>query len=405
MYGWEFPPKNQGGLGVACEGIVNGLLDNGLKVHLVLPSSQYSSSNGNLQITDASKVTTETVEGKLKSSKINSGLLAYQSTETYQQYIKRITSKESKSQEKNLYGRDLFEEVDRYAHVAGSIGAVEDHDVIHAHDWMTYPAAIMAKHHSGKPMVAHIHATEFDRTGGNPNQHVYDIEKLGFEHADKIIAVSELTKNKIIEHYGIPGHKIEVVHNALSKRVSDFFRDAYKQFEKTVLFLGRMTMQKGPDYFLKAAKKVLEYEDDVKFVMAGDGDMMGQVINQAHELGIERHIIFTGFLRGAEIDKAYQTADIFIMPSISEPFGLTALEAIKNGTPVLISKQSGAAEVLKNVLKVDFWDTDEMANKIITLLRHDPLAETLKDHSKNDLDRLDWKKQTEQIKSIYHTLA
>lgn len=388
MFGWEFPPRNQGGLGVACHGIVNGLVEEGVKVHLVLPSAEGIKSS-KFKIHDASK--------KLIKVKIDSSLLAYCTPETYKSLVE--------SENYGIYGKDLFGEVERYKHKAGRFGAVVEHDIIHAHDWMTYPAAIEAKKYSGKPLVMHIHATEFDRSGVGLNQYIYEIEKMGFEHADKIIAVSEYTKQKVVEHYGIDPDKIVVIHNATTQKFSDMQVSDFNKDRKNVLFLGRVTMQKGPEYFVRAARKVVDFEPDVNFIMAGDGDMLGRVINEALDLGLEHHMIFTGFLRGEDVDKAFQNADLFVMPSVSEPFGLVALESIQNGTPVLVSNQAGVSEVIPNMLRVDFWDVDEMANKIIMALRYPEIREELTNRSKQDLAGHTWRKQASKIKDLYHTLA
>ncbi len=392
MYGWEFPPKNKGGLGVACKGIVDGLLNHNVDIHLVLPNSE-SSNHGQLQITSTS-------EKIFSKTYIHSSLEPYSSTNSPK--VSQTFHKVNESKE--IYSQNLFEEVEKYKHSAGSLAKKVKHDVIHAHDWMTYPAAIKAKEHSGKPLVTHIHATEIDRCGKNPNPLIHEIEKLGFEHADKIIAVSEFTKKKIIEHYKIPAEKIEVVHNSIIKEFQDHQRTAYLKNKKNVLFLGRITMQKGPEYFIKAASRVLEIEPTVNFIMAGDGDMLGQMVTLSHELKIQDNIIFTGFLRGNDIDKAFQSADVFVMPSVSEPFGLVALEAIHNGTPVIMSKQSGVAETIPNSLKVDFWDTDEIANQILMTLKYQALSNELTKMSKHDLNRLSWHGQTKKIKDIYHTI-
>lgn len=387
MFGWEFPPKYNGGLGIACEGIVTGLLNHGIKVNLVLPN-MVEHPNKDINMVQLSE--------KFLKHHVKSFLTPYLSMEEYINILKQ------KGKAISVFGQDLIEEVDRYRAIAGPIAKDVDHDVIHAHDWMTYPAAIEAKKHSKKPMVAHIHATEFDRSGENPNPLIYQIEKLGFEHADKIIAVSKFTKKKLIKYYGIAADKIDVVHNAISKDFKKYQVGNFEKNERNILFLGRITMQKGPEYFLRAAKKVLDVEPNVNFLMVGDGDMMGQILHESIGLGIEKHVIFTGFLRGKDIDKAFQKADLFVMPSVSEPFGLVALEAIRNGVPVLISKQSGVSEVIKHGLLVDFWDVEEMANKMIMVLRYRELAEQLRDYSRLEFDQICWNKQAKKIKEVYN---
>lgn len=391
MYGWEFPPLNQGGLGVACHGIVKGLVKNGLKVNLVLPTAEPIESQG-FDVTDAS------ISKNIKTIKVPSALKAYQDTQSYKHYLESL-------KDKAKYSPNLFAEVENYKQRAGKLAEDIEHDVIHAHDWLTYPAAVEAKKISNKPLIAHIHATEIDRSGDNPNPHIFEIERMGFEAADKIVAVSHYTKQKIVEHYNIPASKIVVVHNAISKDFERIQHDRFCEGQKKVLFLGRITMQKGPEYFLHAAKKVLEVEPDTLFIMAGDGDMMARMIHLAIELDIQENVIFTGFLRGADIDRAFQNADLLVMPSVSEPFGLVALEAIHNGTPVLVSKQSGVTEVVPNCLRADFWDIHELANKIAAGLRYEPMMSDLRHLGGLDLEKVTWEQQTAKLKDLYHSLA
>ena len=255
------------------------------------------------------------------------------------------------------------------------------HDLIHAHDWMAYSAGINAKKISGKPLVCHIHATEFDRTGGNPNHHISHREYEGLNAADLIIANSEFTKQNVVKHYAINPEKIKVVHWGIDSENPHYnmdYRNKLSDHDKVVLFLGRVTLQKGPDYFIQTAKKVLDYAPDTKFVMAGTGDMLPRMIEKSAELGISHRMLFTGFLEGKDVHKAFQMADLYVMPSVAEPFGIVALESIKNGTPILISKQSGVSEVVTNALKTDFWDTDEMANKIVASLKYEDMYGELK---------------------------
>jgi len=243
----------------------------------------------------------------------------------------------------------MYEEVHRYADVVAELASKENFDVIHAHDWMTYPAGIAVAQLSGRPLIVHVHSTEFDRSGENVNQMIYDIERAGMHAADKVITVSNFTRNIIIDRYGVSPQKIEVVYNGIESNGNgdrQYSEIGIKKGERIVLFLGRITMQKGPEYFLLAAKKVLEAMEDVRFVMAGSGDMMHRAVEMAAGLGIGGKVMFTGFLRGEQVRKIYKMADLFVMPSVSEPFGLVPLEALENDVPVIISKQSGVAEVL-----------------------------------------------------------
>ena len=300
------------------------------------------------------------------------------------------------------YGSDLFGDAQKYARLVAALGMTERFDVIHAHDWLTYPAGMMLKAITGKPLVCHIHATEFDRSGEHINQGVYDIERAGMHGADRVVAVSRLTKAIVNERYGVADDKIDVVYNGVAQdNIQPSRGAAIEKGDKIVLFLGRITMQKGPEYFIEAAKRVLEKEDHVKFVVAGSGDMAVRMIEHAASIGIGHKVLFTGFLRGRDVDRVYQMADCYVMPSVSEPFGIAPLEAMRNDVPVIVSKQSGVAEVLTHALKVDFWDTDEMANKIVAVLRYPPLSQTLREHGRFELRSLNWDGAAEKCVKVY----
>ncbi|MGH7242665.1 MAG: glycosyltransferase [Phycisphaerales bacterium] len=300
------------------------------------------------------------------------------------------------------YGFDLVGDAERYARLVVSLTRGDEFDVIHAHDWLTFPAGVMLSRVSGKPLLVHVHSTEFDRAGNNVNQRVYDIERLGMHAADRVLAVSQLTKNICERRYGVSGDKIDVVYNGIERETQQPAVGADIQSgDKIVLFLGRITMQKGPEYFIAAAKRVLEKVKDVKFVIAGSGDMALRMVELAANMGIGHKVLFTGFLRGKDVERIYQMADCYVMPSVSEPFGLAALEAISHDVPVIVSKTSGVSEVLSHVLKVDFWDIDEMANKIIAVLRHPPLGATLREHGSFELQRLTWSGAAERCVAAY----
>lgn len=300
------------------------------------------------------------------------------------------------------YGSDLFGDAQRYAKLVAALGLTERFDVIHAHDWLTYPAGLLLKQITGKPLVCHIHATEFDRSGEHINQQVYDIERAGMHGADRVIAVSRLTKAIVHKRYGVPDSKIDVVYNGVAQHEAQPQRGAaIESDDRIVLFLGRITMQKGPEYFIQAAKRVLEKEEHVKFVVAGSGDMAVRMIEHAAAIGIGHKVLFTGFLRGRDVDRVYQMADCYVMPSVSEPFGIAPLEAMRNDVPVIVSKQSGVSEVLTHALKVDFWDIDEMANKIVAVLRYPPLGQTLREHGRFELRGLNWDGAAEKCVKVY----
>ena len=301
-----------------------------------------------------------------------------------------------------MYGSDLVGDAERYARLVVALARGEEFDVIHAHDWLTFPAGLALSRVTRKPLVVHVHSTEFDRAGSNVNQRVYDIERAGMHGADRVLAVSQLTQSICISRYGVRPDRVHVVHNGIDHESNQ--PDAATRIEsedKIVLFLGRITMQKGPEYFIAAAKRVLEKVPHAKFVLAGSGDMAERMIELAANMGIGHKVIFTGFLKGNDVQRVFDMADCYVMPSVSEPFGLAALEAIHHDVPVIVSKQSGVAEVLTHVLKVDFWDIDEMANKIVAVLRHPQLSQTLRQHGEFELRRLTWDGAAEKCVQAY----
>jgi glycosyltransferase involved in cell wall biosynthesis len=283
----------------------------------------------------------------------------------------------------------------------------ESFDVVHAHDWMTYPAGLAVAGITNRPLVVHVHSTEFDRSGEHVNQQVYNIERAGMHGADKVICVSNFTRNIVLSRYSIPPEKVTVVYNAVepSEQVPQGAARPISRDERIVLFLGRITMQKGPEYFLAAAKKVLAKMPDVRFVMAGSGDKIRGTIELAAEMGIGSKVAFTGFLRGPDVDRAFEMADLYVMPSVSEPFGIAPLEALSHNVPVIISKQSGVSEVLTHVLKVDFWDINEMANKILAVLRHPPLQRVLREQGSFELRKFSWKDSALRCKQVYESVV
>ena len=418
MLGWEFPPFISGGLGTACYGLTRAMDQLGMEVTFVLPKMVESKYATHVKLlTPGSRTTTSSIKfNELKNVKfhaLSSALQPYTTPDTYERRIEEtlrlkqeihggsissasqlITSKD--------YSNDMYSEVYRYAAMAAELADNENFDVVHAHDWMTYPAGIAVAAFSGKPLVIHVHSTEFDRSGEHVNQMIYDIEREGMHRADKIITVSHFTRNIIISRYGVSDDKVEVVYNGV-KRNGSWSSDetVIDKDEKIVLFLGRITMQKGPEYFLQAAKKVLDVMDNVKFVMAGSGDLMHRSIELAAELGIGQKVLFTGFLLGEDVQKIYKMADLYVMPSVSEPFGIAPLEALDNDVPVIISKQSGVSEVLMHALKVDFWDINEIANKVIAVLKYPPLQMTLRSHGNFEVRRLRWKDAATKCAKIY----
>ncbi|MGP1362973.1 MAG: glycosyltransferase family 4 protein [Bacteroides sp.] len=420
MFGWEYPPHIAGGLGTACLGMTRGLLHQGVELSFVLPKLFGGEENGErMHLLSAEEVGLTLTEEEtaqllthLRIVGVDSFLRPYMNIENVHSSHDSIFGENYTVQHfsqrhftfTGSYGKSLLEEVTRYALVASSIGSKEKFDIIHAHDWLTYLAGLAAKRVSGKPLVVHVHATEFDRSGENVNQLVYNIERVGMEGADKVIAVSHRTRDIVIERYGIAPEKVVTVHNAV-----EFSDDQYGAIqctfpEKVVTFLGRVTFQKGPDYFVEAAYKVLQKMDNVRFVMAGSGDMLNRMIRRVAALGMGTKFHFAGFLKGAEVDRMYRMSDVYVMPSVSEPFGITPLEAMRNGVPVIISKQSGVAEVLKYALKVDFWDVDAMANAIYGLLNYNALQHFFQEHGQEEVTTLKWDVAALRIKEVYESL-
>lgn len=417
MYGWEFPPHISGGLGVACYGMVTSLIKkSGVNVTLVLPHvAQDIVCHDQFSLLGCRNLCEEhtwlqTLLQDINITEIDTLLHPYITEERYHDLLLTFSDQVKRASNSGpfaftgKYGPNLMAEVYRYAVIAGSIAKKTPHDVIHAHDWLTGLAGIEAKKHSKKPLIFHIHALERDRCGENVNQQVFAIEKQAMEQADLVIAVSQYTKSVAMQYYGIPEDKIFVVHNGISpkERSSEKNHKKHgKKRSKMILFLGRITHQKGPYFFIEAAKKILSKRKDVHFVIAGTGDLLPSMIEHVAQSGVAHHVHFTGFVPPAITKKIYQMADLYVMPSVSEPFGLTALEALSQNIPILISKQSGAAEVLQNVLTVDYWNIIEMASKMCALLDYPVLRETTVNASKKDLDQLTWDNAANKLVDVY----
>lgn len=465
MLGWEFPPFISGGLGTACYGLTKAMSQQETDVVFVLPKSvgnEYSSHVKLLspQVPSAavgdrspaavastyempgsgpaaqgpvfggpavsskefSHVIFKAVPSRMISPYQSTGGSVHASTITTREPVdpalapinilgggpQPSSSAPGTSNGGNPvahYEGDLFAEAQRYARLCVDLARGEKFDVIHAHDWLTFPAGLAVASATGKPLVVHVHSTEFDRAGENIHQQVYDIERRGMQGAIRVICVSHLTGTIVKHRYGINPDKIDVVYNGIENGTATAVQNGglapIRKGDKVVLFLGRITMQKGPEYFVRAARKVLEKYDKVKFVMAGSGDMAKSVIELAAAEGIGHKVLFTGFLRGKDVEKVFKMADVYVMPSVSEPFGIAPLEAISHDVPVIISKTSGVAEVLQNALKVDFWDVEEMANKIIAVLRHPPLSSTLREHADMEVRQLTWDGAATKCNEVY----
>lgn len=426
MFGWEFPPHISGGLGTASYGLTRGLARNGVEVLFVVPKAYGDEDQRFVRVVDASDVEalysgeefTDELWKKVSFIQIDSNIVPYAAPEEFAVETRAaVKTGETKRKGGDVwkerysfsgkYGAGLMEEVARYAMVAAQVARDLDgqFDVIHAHDWLTYYAGIAAKEVSGKPLVVHIHATEFDRSGENVNQPVYDIERAGMQAADMVIAVSNLTRNIVIEKYGVPPERVVTVHNAVRFADTDDVQAERGVDDKVVTFLGRITYQKGPDYFVEAAAKVLSRVKNVRFVMAGSGDMMNHTVRRVAKLGIADRFHFTGFLKGDDVTKMFALSDVYVMPSVSEPFGISPLEAMRSNVPVIISKQSGVAEVLDYALKVDYWDVDAMADAIYALITYPAMARMFTEKGHEEVTGLKWNDAAAKVKAVYEKLA
>lgn len=397
MFGWEFPPFNSGGLGVACEGLSKALSASGVDLTFVLPFKipvcppwcKFAFGND--------------TEDELSETQIKNFYAGYHSHAADAVFLSQY------GLPAHISG-SLIERVRAYSKKAPMIAKKNPHSIIHAHDWLTYPAGIAAKETSGRPLIAHIHATEFDRSGSdNVNREVFNIELEGFKKADKVVAVSERTRQKVIQKYGISPDKVKVVYNGVefgnnNSNIAHNLEVLKQNGNSIVLFVGRITLQKGPDYFVSMAEKVLAYEPKTFFVISGSGDMEEAMIRMVAQKGLSSKFIFCGFLRGAELAKIYKAADIFVMPSVSEPFGLVPLEAMISEVPVLISKESGVSEILSTALKSHFWDIDDMTDKVVGVLRHKKLRNHLSANGREEVKAIHWGKAAESLISLYSSL-
>ena len=417
MFGWEFPPHIAGGLGTACYGLTKGLAHHDVEVLFVMPTASGDEDQSAVRIINASDVvvydTCKNIDeflGKVDFLRVGSNLRPYIDPVSFTELVteeQKYQTEEFKGYFKEKYkfsgkyGANLMEEVARYAMVAGAIAQQHEFDVIHAHDWLTNLAGIAAKKVSGKPLVIHVHATEFDRTGENVNPEVFRLEQTGMREADKVITVSNLTRNIVINKYGIDPSKVITVHNAVDFSGRSDIEVQRGVEEKIVTFLGRITFQKGPEYFIEAANKVLKMYPNVRFVMAGSGDLMNRSIKRVAQLGISDRFHLTGFLRGQDVQRMFEYSDVYVMPSVSEPFGISPLEAMISNVPTIISKQSGVAEVLKYAIKVDFWDIDALADAIYGLLNYPALSKMAIESGLEEVNSLKWDHAAAKVKRVY----
>ncbi len=412
MFGWEFPPHILGGLGTASFGLTKGMAENGdIDITFVIPKPWGDEPKQFARIIGANctPVAWRDVNWDYVQSRVGNVMdpqLYYDLRDhIYADFNYMNTNDLGCIEFSGRYPDNLLEEINNYSIVAGVIARTVPCDIIHSHDWLTYPAGIHAKQVTGKPLVLHVHATDFDRSRGNVNPTVFNIERDGFLNADHIITVSNLTRNTVIDKYGIDPAKVTTVHNAVEPLSDELLNvEIPPKHDKVVTFLGRITMQKGPEYFVEAASQVLHKVHNVQFVMAGGGDMMEKMIRLAAQRNISDRFHFAGFLRGKEVYEMLKASDVYIMPSVSEPFGISPLEAMQMGVPSIISKQSGCAEILHNVIKVDYWDVNAMADAIYSIIKYPAMYRQLSEHGLQEVNKIVWKKAGAKVINIYKQL-
>ena len=402
MLGWEFPPFFAGGAGMVCKELTQSLNDLDVEVTFVMPKgpqhvyeklNEKTPKNFNIRIASTFEKTT--------FIPVRSLLSAYTSKEEYEE---RKNSVKGNDDDGSLYGNNLKEEIYRFADVVEAMFEKEDFDVIHAHDWVTFPAAARLKKKTGNPLITHVHITEYDKSGGlHADPFIHSIEKEGMDKSDKIITVSNRIKSRILSHYGQEENKVNVVHNAPlpmrdGSKAKTFF---HKLNQKIILFAGRVTLQKGPEFFVDAATVALQHDKDLLFVVAGSGDKLGEIMERVAKRGLSKHFLFTGFYTREDAVKLFSMADVFIMPSVSEPFGIVPYEAQVQKTPTIISKQSGISEVLEHTFTVDFWDTHRMAELIICLANYETLNEELRMNGYQEAVNTTWEEPARKCIDVY----
>lgn len=425
MFGWEFPPNITGGLGTACYGITKGLLsvEKNMDITFVVPRACEGVQNGNFRLRGANDI--DLIKSRIHPEKfhlpvhyhaVDSGLLPYVDPLEYKKLtnykIERLEQIRKKQQLSEIqftgkYGPDLLTEVHNFSVIGEYLAKQENFNVIHAHDWLTYPAGIAAKNKTRKPLVIHVHATEFDRSRGQGNAVVYQIEKDGMEQADLILTVSNRTRETVINNYGIEPSKVITVYNGVEPLGKQVLMQKFRKNlpDKIVTFLGRITLQKGPEYFVKLADEVIKNTKSVRFVMAGSGEMLYDMIKMVAEKSISDRFHFAGFLKGNEVFKMFMLSDIYVMPSVSEPFGICPLEAMQCGTPTIISRQSGVSEVVSSAIKTDYWDIREMSDAVYNMLESPKFCKMLSKNGKKEVARITWNKSARKIYQAYSTVA
>ena len=410
MFGWEFPPHISGGLGTASYGLTKGFVQQGdVEIKFCIPKPYGDEDNSFLRIVGMNSV--PIVWKNVDRDYVNSRIGAVMTPDEYYRYREHIYGDFSYMHTNDLgcmefaggYPENLHDEINNYSKIAGVVARTEEFDIIHSHDWLTYPAGIHAKQVSGKKLVIHVHATDFDRSRGNVNPTVYAIEKNGMDNADHILCVSELTRQTVITKYHQHPDKVSTLHNAVTPLSQEILDIVPKKIpgEKVVTFLGRITMQKGPEYFVEAAAMVLKRTKNIRFCMAGSGDMMNDMIRLAAQRGISDRFHFPGFMRGRQVYECLKASDVYIMPSVSEPFGISPLEAMQCDVPTIISKQSGCAEILDKCIKTDYWDIHAMADAIYSICNNESLYEYLKVEGRNEVNQITWENVALKLRKVY----
>ncbi len=414
MFGWEFPPHILGGLGTASYGLTKGMaLQPDMDITFVMPRPSGDEDQSFAKIIGAchTPIVWKDVDWEYAQKRLSK----YMDPQEYYNMRDNIYADFSYMHTNDLgaidfsgkYPENLLEEINNYSIMAGVIARTHKYDIIHSHDWLTYPAGLHAKTVLGVPLVLHVHATDFDRSRGKVNPQVYAIEKNGMDHADHIICVSELTRRIVIDKYYQDPAKVTTVHNAVEPLSPEIEAIKVHKMEndKIVTFLGRITMQKGPEYFVEAAARVLEHSKNIRFVMAGSGDMYERMVLLASERGISDRFHFTGFLRGKQVYEMLKMSDVYVMPSVSEPFGISPLEAMQCGIPTVISKQSGCAEILTNAIKIDYWDVDAMASMIHSICTYPALADYMGREGEEEVGEIKWEYAGQKVRNIYNNLC
>ncbi|MCB1319642.1 MAG: glycosyltransferase family 4 protein [Leptospiraceae bacterium] len=423
MIGWEYPPEITGGLAIACRGLARALAARGHNVHFLIPRLSGGAfedqgvrvfSPANFTYTDVEK---EEIGEWWEAAPMTEQASAYASIPEDQRSAASLREEAREihgmiaAQLRGGYGDHIYQEVEHFASYARVIARRGNYDMIHAHDWMAYPAGIRARLEINRPLVCHVHATEFDRSGDHVNQFIYDMERYAFHFCDRIVTVSNYTKNTLVHRYAVDSAKVDPVHNAVEFELPDDLRHRRKIVQerpikdKIVLFLGRITFQKGPDYFVRAARKVIDQVKNVRFVMVGTGDMYPRMIEMAADLGVGKYFHYTGFLNREEVRRIYAMSDLYVMPSVSEPFGISPLEAMLHGVPVIVSRQSGVSEVISNCIKVDFWDVDEITRSIVEVLTRDELSSDLTNGAESEVRQITWSQSAARMETVYDTIG